>query len=409
MKKPELLIPAGSLEVLKVAVRFGADAVYIGGEAFGLRANARNFSMDEISEGIEFAHAHGVSVYITVNIFAHNDDLSEIRSYLGELAPLKPDALIISDPGVFDMARELCPGIPLHVSTQANCTNYASCLFWHRLGAKRIVAARELTLEELARIRSEMPEEMELEVFVHGSMCVSYSGRCLLSSYFTGRDANRGECTHPCRWKYAVAEETRPGQYLPLEENDRGTYVFNSADLCMIEHIPDLFEAGIDSFKVEGRMKNALYVASVTRAYRRAIDDCMENPETYGKNTEWYLEQIYSCTYRRFSTGFFYGRPDESAQIYTGNTYEKNYTYLGIAGKRSPDGLYRLEQKNKFSVGETIEIMKPDGNDVEVRVKSIRSEEGEEMESAPHPQQILYIDTGHEMEPFDVLRRREER
>ncbi len=408
MKKPELLIPAGSPEVLKIAVMFGADAVYIGGEAFGLRAMADNFSVAELREGIDFAHAHGVRVYITVNIFAHNEDLHEIHSYLEELSGMDPDALIISDPGVFAIARDVCPQIDIHISTQANNTNYGSFLFWHGLGAKRVVAARELSLEELKEIRAKIPDDLEMEVFIHGAMCVSYSGRCLLSSYFTGRDANRGECTHPCRWKYAVCEETRPGQYLPLCEDERGTYVFNSADLCMIEYIPELFDAGIDSFKVEGRMKNALYVACVTRTYRRAIDDYVRDPSRFRANMDWYLTQIRACTYRRFSTGFFFGRPDESAQIYDSSTYAKDYTYLGIVGEQNGDGYYRIEQKNKFSVGETIEIMKPNGDNIKVRVNSIRSEEGEEMDSAPHPKQILFIDTGCEMDRFDVLRRREE-
>ncbi len=407
MKKPELLIPAGSLEVLKVAVLFGADAVYIGGEEFGLRAKAKNFSPEDIREGIAFAHARGVKVYVAVNVFAHNEDLGGIRAYLEELSRLGPDALIISDPGVFSLAREICPQIDIHISTQANNTNSETFLFWYRLGAVRVVAARELSLAELREIRAGIPDGLEMEVFVHGAMCISYSGRCLLSNYFTGRDANRGECTHPCRWKYAVAEETRPGQYLPLEEDERGTYVFNSADLCMIGHIPELLECGIDSFKVEGRMKNALYVATVIRTYRRAIDDCIGDEDRYRRNMDWYMEQIRACTYRKFSTGFFFGRPDEESQIYDRNTYERDYTYLGIAGERSPEGFYRIEQKNKFSVGETIEIMKPDGQNIETRVRSIRSPEGEEMESAPHPMQILYIDVGMDMDPFDVLRRRE--
>ncbi len=407
MKRPELLIPAGSLEVLKVAVTFGSDAVYIGGEAFGLRAKAKNFSTEEIREGITFAHAQGVKVYLTVNIFAHNEDLDGIRDYLTQIAPLGPDALIISDPGVFRIAREICPQIEIHISTQANNTNYATCLFWHELGAKRIVAARELSLAELAQIRAKMPDEMELEVFVHGAMCISYSGRCLLSNYFTGRDANRGECTHPCRWNYVIEEESRPGQYLPVYENERGTFLFNSADLCMLEYIPELISAGIDSFKVEGRMKNALYVAAVTRTYRRAIDDFLEDPARYRANIDWYLKQVRACTYRKFSTGFFFGKPDESALIYDESTYEKDYTYLGIVGEQNADGLYHIEQKNKFSVGELIEIMKPNGENIKVQVKEIRNEEGKQMESAPHPQQSIYIDLGHEMDLFDVLRRRE--
>lgn len=409
-KKVELLVPASSLEVLKIAVIFGADAVYIGGEAFGLRAKAKNFSTEEMAEGIVFAHARGVKVYVTVNILAHNDDLDEIREYLKELKemePEKPDALIISDPGVFTIAKEACPEIDIHISTQANNTNYGTFRFWHGLGATRVVTARELSLEEIGEIRTRIPDELEIETFVHGAMCISYSGRCLLSNYFTGRGANQGECTHPCRWKYAVVEETRPGIYLPVEENERGTYIFNSKDLCMIEHIPELIEAGIDSFKIEGRMKTALYVATVARTYRKAIDDYLESEECYRQNMPWYLEQISNCTYRQFTTGFFFGKPSEEAQIYDSNTYLKEYTYLGIVGTKNEEGLYRIEQRNKFSIGETIEVMKPDGANLEVAVRRIVDEEGREMDSAPHAKQVLFIDLGIELEEFDILRRKE--
>ena len=353
MKRPELLIPASSLEVLKVAVVYGADAVYIGGEAFGLRAKAKNFSPEEMREGIAFAHGHGVKVYVTANILAHNADLKGVRRYFSELKEIRPDALIISDPGVFDIAREVCPEIDIHISTQANNTNYGTYLFWHRLGAKRVVTARELSMRELKEIREQIPEELEMETFVHGAMCISYSGRCLLSNYFTGRDANRGACTHPCRWKYAVVEETRPGEYFPVYENERGTFIFNSKDLCMIEHIPELMETGIDSYKIEGRMKTALYVATVARTYRKAIDDYLKDPALYQKNMPWYLEQISNCTYRQFTTGFFFGKPDEDAQIYDSNTYVKEYTYLGVV-EECRDGLCRIHQRNKFSVGEWI-------------------------------------------------------
>lgn len=408
MKRPELLIPASSLEVLKVAVIFGADAVYIGGEAFGLRAKAKNFSMDEIKEGIVFAHAHNVKVYITANILAHNDDLAGVREYFEELKTVGPDALIISDPGVFTIAREVCPEIDIHISTQANNTNYGTYLFWRQLGAKRVVTARELSMKELKEIRAKIPEDLEMETFIHGAMCISYSGRCLLSNFFTGRDANQGACTHPCRWKYAIVEETRPGEYMPVYENERGTYIFNSKDLCMIEHIPELMDSGIDSFKIEGRMKTALYVATVARTYRKAIDDYMRDPAVYRENMEWYQDQISNCTYRQFTTGFFFGKPDANAQIYDNNTYVKEYTYLGIVGGCREDGLYRIEQRNKFSVGETIEIMKPNGDNIEVKVKRIVNEDGEDMESAPHPKQVLYIDLGHTLDLYDILRRKEE-
>lgn len=425
MKHPELLIPASSLEVLKTAVMFGADAVYIGGEAFGLRAKAKNFSMEEIREGIAFAHAHDVKVYITANILAHNGDLSGVRAYFEELKEIRPDALIISDPGVFMIAREVCPEIDIHISTQANNTNYGTYQFWHQLGARRVVTARELSMAELKKTREKAPADLEMETFIHGAMCISYSGRCLLSNYFTGRDANRGACTHPCRWKYAIVEETRPGEYMPVYENERGTYIFNSKDLCMIEHIPELIDSGIDSFKIEGRMKTALYVATVARTYRKAIDDYLESPELYRENMDWYLDQISNCTYRQFTTGFFFGKPDESAQIYDNNTYVKEYTYLGIIGECTADGLYRIEQRNKFSVGEQIEIMKPDGRNIPVVVRRIVDEEGQEMQSAPHPKQVLYIELAaaengalsgadvseqdnHAAELYDILRRKEE-
>ena len=407
-RKPELLIPASSLEVLKTAVVFGADAVYIGGEAFGLRAKAKNFSMEDMKEGIAFAHAHGVKVYVTANILAHNRDLEGVRAYFEELKEIKPDALIIADPGVFMLAKEICPEIERHISTQANNTNYLTYQFWYQQGAKRVVSARELSMEELRELRAHIPEDLEIETFVHGAMCISYSGRCLLSNYFTGRDANQGACTHPCRWKYAVMEESRPGEYLPVYENERGTYIFNSKDLCMIEHIPELLESGIDSFKIEGRMKTALYVATVARTYRKAIDDCLKSRELYEEHMPWYKEQIAACTYREFTTGFFYGKPDESSQIYDNNTYQKGYTYLGIVGDVDAENYIHLEQRNKFSVGEMIEIMKPDGENLSVRVEAILNEEGEAMESAPHPQQKLRVKLSGKADACDILRRKEE-
>ena len=407
MRDTELLIPAGSLDVLKTAVIYGADAVYLGGEAFGLRAKAKNFTNEEIKEGIAFAHERGVKVYITANILAHNDDLTGVEQYFEELKDICPDALIISDPGVFAIAKRVLPDMELHVSTQANNTNYGTYLFWHQLGAKRVVSARELSLQEIREIRAHIPEDMQIESFIHGAMCISYSGRCLLSNFLVGRDANQGACTHPCRWKYSVVEETRPGEYMPVYENERGTYIFNSKDLCMIEHIPELVDAGIDSFKIEGRMKTALYVATVARTYRKAIDDYKKDPELYRKNMEWYKEEIGKCTYREFTTGFYFGKPTTDSQIYDSNTYVKNYTYLGTAEEVREGGCCRIEQKNKFSVGEQIEIMKPDGRNVLVTVKGITDEDGNTMESAPHPKQVLWVDLGSEVSPYDILRRSE--
>ena len=406
-RKPELLVPASSLEVLKVAVTFGADAVYIGGEAFGLRAKAKNFSMEDMAEGIRFAHEHGVKVYVTANILAHNDDLDGARAYFEELKAIEPDALIISDPGMFTIAREVCPEIDIHVSTQANNVNYMTFLFWQRQGATRVVTGRELSLKEIREIRDHIPDSLEIETFVHGAMCISYSGRCLLSNFFTGRDANRGACTHPCRWKYSVVEETRPGEYMPVYENERGTYIFNSKDLCMVNHLPDLVDAGVDSLKIEGRMKTALYVATVARTYRKALDDLEKGREVYEQNLPWYEQQITGCTYRRFTTGFFYGKPDENSQIYDSNTYEKDYVYLGIAGQPDAAGVFDLEQRNKFSVGETIEIMKPDGRNIEVTVEHIQDLEGNEQESAPHAKQALKVKLSSAPEAMDILRRKD--
>jgi putative protease len=408
MRNPELLVPASSLEVLKIAVKFGADAVYIGGEAFGLRAKAKNFSLEDMKEGIEFAHAHNVKVYVTANIIGHNADLAGVEEYFKELDKIKPDALIISDPGIFTIAKEVLPDMELHISTQANNTNYKTYQFWHKLGAKRVVSARELSLQEIKEIRANIPDDLEIESFIHGAMCISYSGRCLLSNFFTGRDANQGACTHPCRWKYAVVEEKRPGEYFPVYENDRGTYIFNSKDLCMIEHIPEILDAGIDSLKIEGRMKTALYVAAVARTYRKAIDDYLESPDKYKDNLSWYMQEIGKCTYRKFTTGFFFGKPTEETQIYDSNVYVKEYTYLGIAGGKNAEGLYQIEQRNKFYVGQTIEVMKPNGENIEAIVKRIMDEEGAEMESAPHPKQKLFIDLGMELDQFDILRVKEE-
>ena len=404
VKKPELLIPASSLEVLKTAVNYGADAVYIGGEAFSLRAKARNFSKEDMIAGVKYAHDHGVHVHVTANILAHNYDLKGAEEYFHELKEIGPDALIIADPGMFMMARRICPEIEIHVSTQANNTNYETYKFWHNLGAKRVVAARELSLAEIKEIRANIPDDLEIESFIHGAMCISYSGRCLLSNYFTGRDANHGACTHPCRWKYAVVEESRPGEYLPVYENERGTFIFNSKDLCMIEHIPELIDAGINSFKIEGRMKTALYVATVARTYRKAIDDYLESEEKYRANMPWYQDEIARCTYRQFTTGCYFGKPSDESQIYDSNTYVNEYTYLGIVDSINDKGLARLEQRNKFSVGETIEIMKPDGRDIETLVKAIYAEDGTQQESAPHPQQLIDIELETVPEAGDILR-----
>lgn len=405
MNRPEILAPASSLEVLKTAIYYGADAVYIGGEMYGLRAKAKNFSKEDMREGIEDAHAHGKKVYVTANITAHDRDLAGVEEYFKELKEIKPDALIISDPGVFTVARKICPEIDIHVSTQANNVNYLTFQFWKEQGATRVVTARELSLAEIADIDAHIPEDLEIETFVHGAMCISYSGRCLLSNYFTGRDANLGACTHPCRWRYHLVEETRPGEYLPVEENERGTYIFNSKDLCMIEHIPELIRAGVDSFKIEGRMKTALYVAVVSRTYRRAVDDFLESEEKYRSNIPYYKEEIAKCTYRQFTTGFFFGKPTHETQIYDNNTYEQSYTYLGMVDEVTEDGRVFFEQKNKFAVGDTIELMMKDGENRLAVVEAMWNSYGEPVESCPHPGERICMKLSAEAEKRLIMRK----
>ncbi len=411
-RKPELLCPAGSSEVFRTAVIYGADAVYIGGEAFSLRAKAKNFTLEEMADCIAFAHERGVRVYVTANILAHNDDLEQAESYFESLESLgenRPDALIISDPAVFTTAKRVCPDIEIHVSTQANNVNYGTFNFWHELGAKRVVAGRELSLKEISGIRDRIPDDLEIEAFVHGAMCISYSGRCLLSNFLTGRDANHGECTHPCRWKYdlteisgTVEEETRRGEHFPVFENERGTFIFNSKDLCMVGHIPDLVKAGIDSFKIEGRMKTALYVATITKAYRQAIDDYYEDPALYEKNIPLYEQMVRGCTYRLYSTGFFYGKPDKEGQIYDAGTYEKGREYLGTI-RKTDNGRVLITQKNKFCTGDEIEIMKVKGRDESAKVLKIETLEGVEQDSAPHASQDLWITLDRAAGEYDIL------
>ena len=396
-RRPELLAPAKDPEVLRTAVRYGADAVYIGGEAYSLRAKARNFSQKEMAESIQWAHERGARVYVTANIYAHESDLDGAEDYFAQLREMRPDALLIADPGMFTLARAICPEIPVHISTQANNTNHLTFRFWYGQGVRRIVCARELSLQEIARIRREVPEDCEIEAFVHGSMCISYSGRCLLSSYLAGRDANRGACTHPCRWQYALVEEKRPGLYLPVEENDRGTYIMNGGDLCMIGHVPALIGAGIDCFKIEGRMKNALYTAAAVSASRRAIDLCAAGDiETYERELPALEQRLRSCTWRRFTTGFYFGRPDEEAMVYDSNTYTEGAVWMGIADSVRPGAderqvLFTLKQRNKFTVGETLTAFLQGGGELSLRITGITDPEGQAVESAPHPGQILEV------------------
>ncbi len=401
IKKPELLIPAGSPELLKIAVEYGADAVYLGDETMSLRAKAQNFSIQEIREGVEYAHSRGAKVYVAANIFAHNSDLKAAMKLFLLLKSIGPDALIISDPGVFSLASKLAPEIPVHISTQANNTNYATYDFWYQLGVRRVVAARELTLEEITQIKENIPSDMEIEAFVHGAMCISYSGRCLISSFLTGRDANRGACTHPCRWSYSLVEESRPGEYMPVEEDERGTYLYHSRDLCMIDHLDDIVRAGVDSVKVEGRMKNALYVATVTRAYRRAIDELYADPAVYKKNIPEYLDEVRRCSNRTFCTGFYYGRPGSEGQVYDSTSTHTEYVYLGTLHEEY--GRVFFIQKNKFSVGDRIEVIRPHET-ISAKVLSLTGEDGERMESCPHASQKLYIELDCECRELDIMR-----
>lgn len=407
LKKPELLAPAGDLEKLKIAVLYGADAVYIGGEAYSLRAKAKNFNAETMKEGIDFAHEHGAKVYVTANIFAHNSDFDGMGEYFKSIYDMGADAVLVSDPGVYTVLKEYAPDLELHVSTQANNTNYKTAQFWYKLGAKRIVGARELSLKEIKEMRNNIPEDMEIETFVHGAMCISYSGRCLLSNYLTGRDANRGACSHPCRWKYYLMEETRPGEYMPVEENERGTFIFNSKDLCMLDHIPELVDAGISSLKIEGRMKTPYYVGTIVKTYRQAIDDYFENPEYYKSRIPYYMSEVCKVSHRDFTTGFYFGKPGHDDQVYTSNTYIRNYDFIGMVVEdwNEETGCATVMQRNKFEVGDVIEVLPQKGDSSEMTVTQMWDTDGVPVMSAPHPEQILKLKTDIPLKKFDMLRK----
>lgn len=391
MKKIELLAPAGDLEKLKIAIDYGADAVYFGGEMFGLRAAAKNFTLEEIKEGVKYAHDRGRKAHMTINIFAHNEDIGELSQYLGQLSEIPIDAFIVSDPGIIMMIRETIPNAEIHLSTQANMTNYKTAEFWHKQGVKRIVLARELTFTEIRELRSRLPETLELEAFIQGAMCISYSGRCLLSNFMIERDANRGECAHPCRWKYHLVEEQRPGEYFPVEEDERGTYILNSRDLCMIEHIPDLIGAGLASGKIEGRMKSVFYVATIVGAYRRAIDAYYADPEGYTFDPEW-LRELKKVSHREFTTGFYYNKPTNKDQNYQTSAYTRDYTFVGLVKSYDEKtGLAVVEQRNKMSLGDEIEVFGPYTDYFTQKIEVLLDEENQPIESAPHPQQIVKI------------------
>ncbi len=401
--KIELLAPAGDLEKLRTAVLYGADAVYLGGRHFGLRAGAGNFTEEELAAGLVFAHERGVHVYVTVNIFAHNRDLAGLPAYLDTLCRAGVDAVIVSDPGVIGLVRRACPDLPVHLSTQANTTNWAAARFWEEQGVRRIVLARELSLQEIREIRERVA--LELEIFIHGAMCISYSGRCLLSNYLTGRDANRGDCAQSCRWKYALVEEKRPGEYFPIEEDERGSYIIGSKDLCLIEHIPELIDAGVSSFKIEGRMKSVNYVAGVVKAYRAAIDAYQGDPENYRFNPDW-LEEIGKVSHRDYITGFLFGRPGPVGQHYTREIYRRSHTFAGIVrGYEHDSGMAVVEQRNRFAVGDEVEIMVPQGESFKKMITAIFNEEGAPVEAAPHPQQIVRIPLGRPVPLYSILRK----
>lgn len=402
IKKPEVLAPAGSLSKLKFAFNYGADAVYVGGESFSLREAAENFTLDELREGIEYAHARGKKVYITANIIPHNNDIEEFKKYIKEVAEMGADAAIISDLGLFDIARDLAPDLDIHISTQANNVNYASANAWYKMGAKRIIVARELSIEEIAEIRRNVPEELEIECFVHGAMCISYSGRCLLSNYMTGRDSNLGACAHPCRWKYYLMEEKRPGEYMPVIENERGTFIYNSKDLCMIRHLKELAEAGVSSLKIEGRVKTEYYVATVTKAYRDALDDAFSGKPFNEKN---YLE-LEKISHREYTTGFFFGKPGGEEQIYTSSSYKRLYDLIGIVeGYDDERKMLVIQQRNKFSVGDKIEILRPEGEFITLTVEKMLNDKFEEIENCPHAMMKLYIPCDEKYPENSILRK----
>lgn len=408
MKKIELLAPAGSLEKLKMAIRYGADAVYIGGRAFGLRAQAKNFSKEEMIEGVNFAHKYGKKVFVTLNIIAHNDNFSGLKEYVGELEEIGVDAVIVADPGVMCEVQQASPNMEIHLSTQANCTNYNTANFWYKNGVQRVVTAREMSLKEIKELSQNTAEDLEIESFVHGAMCISYSGRCLLSNFMTGRDANRGACAQACRWKYHLMEEKRPGEYYPVYEDESGTFIFNSKDLCMIEHLPQLIDAGITSFKIEGRMKSAYYVATIIRAYRMAIDAYYADPENYKFDTAW-LDEIKKASYRDFTTGFYFGKPGSDGQLYANSSYIRNYDFLGLVLDFDAENkIATIEQRNKFVVGEVVEVFGPNEKHHEMTIEKIWNSKGVEVESAPHAQEIVKVKVDVELKKWFMLRKERE-
>lgn len=406
MQKPELLAPGGSLEKLKTAIDYGADAVYIGGEAFSLRVAAENFSKEDMVEGIKYAHDRGKKVYLTANILPHNQDIDHFEDFIKEIRPMGFDAVLIADLGLFDMMRELAPEIPIHVSTQANNVNYRSAITWHKMGAKRVVLAREMSFKEIAEFQEKIPDDLELEAFIHGAMCISYSGRCLLSNYMTGRDSNLGACAHPCRWNYKLVEETRPDEYMDVFENERGTFIFNSKDLCTIEHIPELIKSGITSLKIEGRVKTSYYVATVVGAYRREIDRYFQDPENYTFNKAEY-DELCKVSHRPYTTGFYFGKPDENSQVYTSSSYIRDYDLIGIVQSYDAEtGIATVTERNRFFKGDEIEIIRPMQPFFTQTVDRMTDENGNEIEVANHAEQIVKMKTAEPVTEGSMLRKK---
>lgn len=404
INKPELLAPAGNLEKLKKAIIYGADAVYIGGEEFSLRAAADNFTFEEMKDGVRFAHERGKKVYLTANIIPHNCDIEEYAEFLKEAVETEVDAVIISDLGLFDMTRELAPSLEIHISTQANNVNYRSADMWYKLGAKRVVAARELSLDEIREIRDKTPDDLEIEAFVHGAMCISYSGRCLLSNYMTGRDSNQGQCAHPCRWKYFLMEEQRPGEYMPVFENERGTFIYNSKDLCMIEHVDKLIEAGVTSFKIEGRVKSEYYVATVVKVYREAIDKYFENPENFKADPEW-INELKKVSHRDYTTGFYFGKPGASEQHYKSSSYIREYDLAGIVEDYDEETkTASIVQKNRFFKGDRVEFLRPYGKFFTQTIEFMTDADGNEIEVANKPQSIVKMKVDFPLEKDSMMR-----
>ncbi|WP_301860139.1 U32 family peptidase [uncultured Megasphaera sp.] len=400
----ELLAPAGNMDKLKLALLYGADAVYLGGKSFGLRAFSDNFSREELKEAVTYAHERGKKVYVTVNIFPHNGDLVSLPDYLTYLQDIHADAVLIADPGIFSIAREVAPNLPIHISTQANVTNWATAKFWKDNGASRVVMAREVSLKDIRYIHDHVP--IELEGFVHGAMCISYSGRCLLSNYFTeNRDSNRGQCVQCCRFKYNVVEEKRPGQYFPVVEDERGTYIFNSKDLCLLPYLPDLYEAGLSSLKIEGRMKSAHYVATVVKVYRQAMDAYEADPAHFTVLPEW-VEELEKISHRPYTRGFSVSRPTEADQVYSHSSNTQTHEFIGIVRSYDAEkGIAWIEQRNHFKLGQTVEFLQPKGHLVRLALSSLIDEDGNSLDAARHAQQLVGIAVPERLEPFSMMRR----